>query len=562
MLVTLNLCGAIALLLFGLSQIKSGIVEAFGAGLKSYLAGGTRTGPRAIVSGFGVTLALQSSTATALLAASFAERRLLDPVKGQLVMLGANLGTAVTAVIVSLHLGWISPLALCAGLVAGRGSTPLRRGGGRALTGLGLLLLSLELLDLAGAPLRSSAALGAFIALLDSAWIVALCFGGLLAFLSSSSLAAVMMIASISATGGLPPGLVLVLVLGANVGGAVPAVVASLGSSPEARRLTLGNLLARGGGAAVALLAVQAAGPLPAGGLVPGLPDALALHLAFNAALLLAAWPLSGAIAAMAARIVPDAPRPPEERPLYLAEDLLGSPVMALAGATREVLRIGDLAERMLAVTMESLRRRDPARLEEVRVLEKRIDHLQQEVKLYLARLLGRGMSDAESRRAIAIIDYAINLEHVGDIIEKGLAALVAKRARESVHFSEDGYGEIMALFTLTIDNLRSAQTVFSTGDLELARQMVETKVEVRRLERSSAERHIDRLRAGQRESLESSSLHLDLLRDLKRVNAHIASVAHPILDERGVLVESRLRPATQPDPAPPGRRDGLAQPG
>ena len=163
-------------------------------------------------------------------------------------------------------------------------------------------------------------------------------------------------------------------------------------------------------------------------------------------------------------------------------------------------------------------------------------------MKIYLSKLGREGLSDENARRSIVIIDYAINLEHMGDIIEKGLLEQVAKKISLGLKFSEDGHQELRKLFDLTIDNLRVAQTIFVTRDFNLARQMMEVKVEVRRMEKQSAERHLERLRDGRADSLQTSSLHLDMLRDLKRINAHIVSVAHPIMDESGLLIESRVR--------------------
>ena len=174
------------------------------------------------------------------------------------------------------------------------------------------------------------------------------------------------------------------------------------------------------------------------------------------------------------------------------------------------------------------------------------LESLQQEVKVYLSKLGRSGLSDENARRSIVIIDYAINLEHIGDIIEKGLLEQVGKKVSLGLKFSDDGYRELRKLFDLTIDNLRVAQTIFVTRDFNLARQMMEVKVEVRHMEKQSAERHLERLRDGRADSLQTSSLHLDMLRDLKRINAHIVSVAHPILDESGLLIESRLRDAAE----------------
>ncbi|SMX29219.1 Na+/Pi-cotransporter [Pelagimonas phthalicica] len=543
-LIFVNMCGAVALLLVGLKQIKSGINRAVGSQLSHALAVGTRTQPRAFLSGLGVTLLLQSSTATAMLAASFAKRGILRAQMGQIALLGANVGTALTAWIVSLNLGWVSPVLILSGFVMGKGGSPKRRGYGRALVGVGLVLLSLQLLSEASAPMRQSEALLAFIALLENAPIVALGLAAMLALLSSSSLAAIMMISAIAVVGTLSPILVLSLVVGANIGGAIPPVLMTLGHVPEVRRLTLANLAVRAVGGCAVLFAL----PLVVNSLTVPLSNPVALHVVFNVGLAVLAWPLSGLIARVFEWSLPDEGATSEAfgaeaETRFLSESDLQTPVVALANATREVLAIGDNVERMLTTILKALQEGRDDALTQVQTLEDEVDRRQSNVKLYLTKLTRSELTEEESQRAIAIVDYAINLEHVGDIAEKGLAAMAAVRSQKGLMFSDEGLSEILSLFSLTLDNLRSAQTVFATDDFALARQMIEAKIDIRRMERHSAQQHMERLRDGQAESLETSSLHLDILRDLKRINAHLVSVAHPILDQQGLLEESRIRP-------------------
>ncbi|MFN7023504.1 MAG: Na/Pi cotransporter family protein [Pseudorhizobium sp.] len=540
-IVIINLFGAVALLLFGLAQVKDGVTRAFGTKLRTGLASGTQSSLRSFVSGFIATIALQSSTATALTVASFVERDLIRARMAQIVLLGANVGTAVTAWIVATGIEWLSPLLILAGVALQKGGSTARKGGGAALIGIGLMLLSLYLLSAATEPMRDSPALAAFVKLLGGAWPVAFALTAGLAILSSSSLAVVVLVLSLASTGILSTELIIVLILGANLGGAVPPVLATLSAPASARRITTGNLVVRAVGCLIALPLVgygaQGLEMLPLER--EGLPvDA---HLAFNIALALLAWPISGLLSDAMKRWIP-AEEDPDTGPKFLDPEALSTPVVALANATREVLGVGDLVERMLVRVESAFRNNDLAQLSEIEALEKRVDRLQQDVKVYLSKL-GRERADGDNgRRSIAIIDYAINLEHVGDIIEKGLSEQVRKKVSSNLKFSEAGYHELKNLFDLTIENLRTAQTIIVTGDLNLALRLMEIKVDVRKAEKLSAERHLERLRDGRVESLQTSSLHLDILRDLKRINAHLVSVAHPILDDSGMLRESRLR--------------------
>lgn len=535
--VILQLAGAVALLLFGLGLVRDGMLRAFGMRLKMVLGRGTETGPRAFLSGLLATLGLQSSTATALMTASFADRGMIRPKMAQIVLLGANLGTALTAWIVASGVEALIPALLLIGYVLRRRDQKTWSGAGLALIGIGLMLLSLSLLTHATEPLRESPAMAAFLTMLGEAWPVALGFAAGLAVVCSSSLAVVMLVLSL----GMAPALTVVLVLGANLGGAIPPLLATSGQGVMARRVALGNLVVRAIGCIVALpLAGQAAAllvtlPLPEAGL------AVEAHLAFNVVLAAVVWPFVAVLSRLTVALLPEAETPPPIESQLLDGSALDTPAVALGRASRAALAIGDVVERMLQQARTGFARSDDAPLAEVRVLEDRVDRMQQEVKLFLSRL-GREAGEDERRQAITILDYVINLEHVGDIIDKGLAPEIRKKAGLSLRFSDEGYRELDGMFLMTIENLRLAQTVFMTRDRDLARQLMEEKVEVRRLERLSAQRHLMRLREGRADSQQTSSLHLDILRDLKRVNAHIVSVAHPILDEADLLIESRVK--------------------
>lgn len=533
----LQLAGAVALLLFGLGLVRDGMVEAFGLRMKLILGAGTRTGLRAFASGLVATLGLQSSTATALLTASFVQREMIATRRAQIVLLGANVGTAMTAVIVSTDITAVAPVLVLLGYGLRRRGTTVTSGVGTALIGVGLMLVSLTLLDQATAPLRASPQMAAFLPMLDQAWPVALAFAAGIALLCSSSLAAVLLIGSLV----LPPDLTVVMVLGANLGGAMAPVLAGATLDIAARRVLLGNLTVRAIGCLIALpLAGLAAGALNAMPLAVG-PLAVSAHLAFNLVLAALIWPFNGLVCRLVAVLMPQDAHAASTAPRWLDAQVLDAPPLALTGARREVLDIGDSVERMLAQTRAAFRKHDPAPLAEVRAIEDQVDRRQQQVKNYLSRLTGDA-TEAERRQAIDILDYVINLEHIGDIIDRGLSPEVAKKIGLGLRFSGEGFRELDALFLLTQENLRMAQTVFMTRDRDMARRLMEQKVTIRNLERQSAQRHLIRLREGQTESRETSSLHLDLLRDLKRINAHAVSVAHPILQDEGLLIESRLR--------------------
>lgn len=537
-IISVNLFGAVALLLFGLGQIKDGMSRALGTKLRTWLAAGTRSGARSFIAGFVATVALQSSTATSLMVASFVEKDMIVPAMAQIVLLGANVGTAMTAWIVALGLGWLSPLLLLAGVVLSRSKSMVRQGAGAAIVGVGLMLLSLHLLSAATDPIRHSPALNLFITMLGNAWPVALIFSAVLAVIASSSLAVVVLILSLAASGSIDTSLVVVLVLGANLGGAVPPVLATLKAPITARRVTLGNLIVRAVGCVSALPLAGYCAEL----LTPFSPLNLAVdaHLLFNMAVAIIAWPLSPLVLRLTTALLPE--QKDSRRRSYLDDHALERPVAALAGASREVMLVGDLIERMLSKAAEAMQLNELSKLTDISTMEGRVDCIQHEIKVYVSKVGHEGLCDRDQRRSMDIVEYAINLEHIGDIIEKGIRPEIAKKISLGLQFSKDGEEELARLFAITLDNIRMAQTVFATQNSDLARRLVEVKEDVRRLEKQSSERHLQRLRDGRTDSIQTSSLHLDMLRDLKRINAHIAAVAHPILNQSGLLIESRIR--------------------
>ncbi|HEV7346334.1 MAG TPA: Na/Pi cotransporter family protein [Devosia sp.] len=548
----IDLLGAGALLLWGLRMIKTGVMRAFGASLRQWIAKGTGNRFAAVLSGMMATLALQSSTATAVITASFASSGAINPRMAQAVMLGANVGTSIAAVILSLDVHWFGAALILAGVVVfslsshGRG-----KGLGRAILGLGLMLLALQLVGEVTGPLRQSEVMIAILTGLSDAPAFALILAALLALASSSSLAVVLFVALLASAGIVSAPLALTLVAGANLGGAIPPLLAVLRDGVEARRLTLANLLVRTIGA-VALTAFAG----PAAGLLQAvLPDTdtltIAAHIGFNLLLLVLFLPLLAPVGKLAALAIPQS-ADPEKGANYLDESVLDTPTIALAAASRETLRVSDIVLRMLEGSLEALRKPGPGTRSTVSLLDDDVDTLHQAIKLYLTRLDQTELDKGDATRSSQIMSFAINLEHVGDIVEGGLCDVAAKIAKRQLQFSPEGLAEIIELYERTILNMQLSQTIFMTGDPQLARQLVAAKVEIRRLEARSAKAHIQRVRERVPASVQTSSLHLDILRDLKRINAHLASVAYPILETKGELDESRLRPevALQPRPA------------
>jgi phosphate:Na+ symporter len=550
--VILDLMGGIALLLWGLHMVHSGIVRAFGADLRRLLGIALQSRFRAFLAGAFVTALLQSSTATGLMVASFVTGGTLDLAPALAVMLGANVGTTLIVQVLSFNVAALAPILFLVGVTAfKRGRQTRTRDLGRVAIGVGLMVLSLHILLDTLAPAEEAPAVRTLLGALTAEPMLCLLMSTALAWAAHSSVAVVLLVMSLAYSSFITPVAALALILGANVGSAInPLIEGSRGDNPASRRLPLGNLLNRLIGCALVLPFLQPIATELAR-LEPN-PSRMAadFHTAFNVALaVLFILPLN-AVAALLTRWLPDRPQAADpSAPLYLDETALATPSVALACAARETLHIGDIIATMLRQTMTALMTDDRRLVGEISRMDDSVDKLDEAVKLYVTKLTRESLGERDGRRAMEIISFSINLEHVGDIIDKNLMEVAQKKIKRQIVFSKEGAQELEAFHQEVCDNLKLAVSVFMSGDLTIARQLVTEKATLRAAEFAAAENHLARLREGRSESIESSSLHLDILRDLKRIHSHICSVAYPALERAGELQPSRLKDA-DPDTA------------
>ncbi len=551
MALLINLLGMVALLLWGVRLVRTGMIRAYGTGLRHALSVATKNRFAAAGSGMMVTAVLQSSTATGLILSSFVSQGLLAVAPALAVMLGADVGSAVVAQILSFDLGALMPLALLVGFaVFTMGQRTRARDLGRVAVGLGLMLLAIQQMVQVTAPLQSSETVMRILTALGDEPLLALIVAAVLTWLAHSSLAVVLMIASMTISGMLQPNLAFTLVLGANLGAAAPLIVATLGQDPVSRRVAVGNAVFRvvGSLAALALLPfyrdqIAFFGEDPARQVVH-------LHMLFNLALLVFFIGLIGPVAALCAKIMRATSGDQDDlRPKYLDHSALATPAVALALASREILRIGDIVEEMLLKTREVFRTDDRELVFRVEAMDDRLDRIYDSIKIYCTQISSKEMTESEGRRCGEIIAFNTNLEHVGDIIDKNLMELASKKIRHQLSFSKDGWKELELFHEQVLHNLKLAMSVFMSDDVDMARMLFEAKERFREQEMAFSDSHFERLRSEQKDTQESSALHLDILRDLKRINSHLASVAYPILDAAGALRSSRLRRAQQSEP-------------
>ncbi|MBV9977583.1 MAG: Na/Pi cotransporter family protein [Hyphomicrobiales bacterium] len=538
-----SLVGSVTLLLWGVRMVRTGVTRTLGGALRRLLAAFTSNRFYAFASGLVVTVLVQSSTATALLLGSFCGRGMIGLAAALAVMLGANVGTALAAQIFSFDVLWLWSAVVAIGVILFMSSSAERpRGLARSLIGLGLMLLALDLMTSTIDPLKGSPTFRTVIGAISEEPIPALLAASILTWLAHSSLSIVLFVKLLASTGAVPTEAGFALVLGANLGGAIAPFLDLSGSPPAARRVPLGNLLMRG---AAVILILPALSPLAHWSDTLGIdPGRLMIdfHLAFNVVAAIVSLLLTDSFAKVCARLVPE-PRKLEDlsTPRHLDPNVLDNASEALACAMRETLNMGDRVSDMLRQALVVFENSDVKLMRDVEKSDNAVDRLHEAIKLYLIDVSRSGLSEEESRRFQEILSFTTNLEHIGDIIDKNLMELAAKKIKNNYVFSSEGLQEIKKFHGLVMDELRLALNVFATRDVTLARKLISEKSLVRAAERDTSDRHYARLRDGRPESIASSAIHLDIIRDLKRINSHLASVGYPILEEAGELAESRL---------------------
>jgi phosphate:Na+ symporter len=545
--VILDLMGGVALLLWGLHMVHSGVVRAFGADLRRLLGIALQNRLRAFLAGALVTGLLQSSTATGLMVASFVTAGTLDLVPALAVMLGANVGTTLVVQVLSFNITVVTPVLLLTGVIAfKRGGRTRTRDLGRALIGIGLMLLALHIFLGALATTQSVPVSRALLGAITDQPILCLLIVTAMTWAAHSSVAVVLVVMSLGAAHLVSPTAVLAMVLGANLGSALnPLVETSQRGNLASRRLPIGNLLTRIVGCVLVLPflhpiadTLQRYEPNPA-------RLAADFHTAFNILLALIFIGPLDLVASRLKRWLPDQPKAANPgTPIYLDSSAVSAPAVALVCAAREVLRAGDLIESMLRQAMTALLTNDRKLVAEVSRMDDAVDSLNDAVKLYVTRMTRDSLDDRDGYRAMEIISFSINLEHVGDIIDKNLMDLASKKIRRGITFSKEGEADLVEFHQQVVDSLKLAVGIFMSGDMNIARQLIAAKTQLREKEFAAAERYLARLREGTPETIESYSLDLDILRDLKRVHSHLCSAAYPVLERAGALQRSRLKDA------------------
>lgn len=540
----LKLLSALALLVWGTHIVRTDVLRVYGAQLRRILSTSIKRRGLAFLAGVGVTSLVQSSNATAVIVCSFVAQGLISLTPALTIMLGADVGTALMTGVLSFDLSWISPLLIFGGVVVylSRRHTSIGRMA-RAVIGLGLILLALEMITAATQPMIQGAGIKVLFSTLTGDIILDALIGAVFAMLTYSSLAAVLLAATLATSGIISLKVALCLVIGANLGSGILALLTAASQNVAGRRVALGSMLFRLSGAIVVLPFINYLEVWIAMFTHDLRFGVVAFHVAYNTVRCGLLLPLVDPMARLCTRLLPESQKDEDDAiaARHLDPAAIDTPSLALANASREVLRIGDLIEKMLHSLLPVIRNNDQLRAQQIRKLDDDVDKLYTAVKMYLARVSREELSDKEVRRWTDIVTLTINLEQAGDIIERIVKGLESKKIAPQRSFSDAGMTEVCEMHTRLVGSLQLGLSVFLDGDLKSAQKLLAEKEAFRDLERAYAKTHLIRLAGETQQSIETSSLHLDLISDMRRMHSLFCSTAYAVLDEAGMLRKSRM---------------------
>ncbi|MET0847588.1 MAG: Na/Pi cotransporter family protein [Pseudomonas sp.] len=533
MLTLLNLLSAVALLIWGTHIVRTGILRVYGSNLRHVIGQNMSKRWLAFISGIVVTAMVQSSNATAMLVTSFVGQGLMALTPALATMLGADVGTALMARVLTFDLSWLSPLLIFLGVIFFLSRKQTRLGQmGRVSIGLGLIILALQLIVESAAPITQAQGVKVIFASLTGDILLDALVGALFAMISYSSLAAVLLTATLAGAGVISLPVAIGLVIGANIGSGILAFLSTSMQNAAGRQVALGSLLYKLIGL---LMIIPVLDPLVHW--IDSLdfsPQEMVIgfHLLYNTVRCLILLPSVGPMAKLCAWLLPERPElNGTAKPRHLDPTALVTPSLALANAARETLRIGDLIDNMLEAMLDVLRGKQSAITQEMRKLTDDVEALYSAIKLYLAQMPREDLSDQDSRRWAEIIELAINLKLASDLIERMLRKVQQQKTSHRRSFSEVGLEELAGLHSQLISNLRLGLSVFLSADKESARQLLREKRRFRAQERRLAHAHVSRLQRKIVQSIETSSLHLELIADMKRLNSLFCSSAYVVLE-------------------------------
>ena len=530
-IVFIGLLGGVAIFIYGMKITSEGLQKVAGSRLKSIMGRLTANRLVGVLVGTAVTILDQSSSATTVMLVSFATATLITLPQALGVILGADIGTTFTVQLIAFKIYEYSLLIVGMGfLMMFASKTREYKYIGQALLGIGFVFLGMQIMADRMAPLKEYPAIADIFMDFSHKPLMAILIGAILTSLIHSSAVVIGLTLTLSMQGLIDLSGAIPILFGANIGTCSTALLASVGASREGKRVALAHILFKVIGVIIFLAAL---GPfikfisLTSENLPRQIANA---HSLFNIGIAVIFLPFIPLYVKLINLLIPRIKEEEKFGPKYLDRRILDTPALALEGAKMELLREANIVLKMLKESLSVFADRDMEMRDAIKVKDNDVDTLHVALVGYLTTLGQGSLTDEESKAEIKYLYITDDLETIGDIIDKNIMHLAGKMIEGGFSFSKEGWLEICDMHKRVADNLKMAITALEKSDMELAKKVTEIKPEIVRLESDLRKKHIARLHSGLKESIETSSVHLDVIDQLKQINSHVAAISFAVM--------------------------------
>jgi len=535
--IAMSLFGGLGLFLYGMNTMSEGLEKAAGDRMKSIIEMLTKNKIMGVIVGALVTMIVQSSSATTVMVVGFVNAGIMNLTQAVGIIMGANIGTTITAQLVSINLTAIAPIAIGTGvlinLVSNNDKTKKYA---QILIGFGILFLGMDTMKHAVKPLRSYEGFTTLLTSFGSGraldTVFAIFTGFAITAIVQSSSATTGILVALASTGLLPIEAALPVLLGTNVGTCVTAMISSIGANRTAKRAAVIHLMFNVIGTLV--FAIFLAGPTIKLVTSMGSDSARQLanaHTLFNITNTLMLLPFAGLLVKLAQKFVPGdiEAETDETASKYLDERILETPSIALGQVIKETLHMGNVAKESFVNSMDAFVNGDVAKAQETFRLEKQVNMLESEIMEYLIKLSNSNVSIAQREQIDGLFSTINDIERVGDHADN-IAELAVYKSEKNLAFSENAIQEIEHMSERVFKSIDHSIDSLATGDVSSARKVLEREGEIDMLEKNLRKKHIKRLNAGDCQP-GSGVLFLDLISNLERIGDHASNIALAVLD-------------------------------
>lgn len=529
---TTILFGGLALFLFGVQLTRENLQKIAGDRVRDVIHTMTENRLLGLLLGIVLTVMLQTSGATAVLLVGLGSSGLITTTQAMSVLLGAAVGTTFTVQLISFKIIEFGLPLLTLGFILSLALRKPFKSYGSTLMGFGFIFFGMKLMSDATLAIRSVEVFQLIVAFFNTHWIWGIIFGLALTLLFQNSAATVGFTMAVALSGHLTLEGSIALVLGANIGTCTTSFIASLAARPQGKQVAISYLFLKVLGVSIFIPFIGYFAQLCRLTSTDINHQIANAHTIFNltiAFLFLPFIPLGSRIVQKIFPIVPDE----GFKVKYLTAHAIETPPFAFAQATREILRTADIVLQMIKKSILLFEKYSLELVEEIHNMDDQVDILDREVRFFLAKLSQKDLTPIQASREVELISFASELENTGDIVDSNIVDLATKKNKKILVFSKEGFHEIAEFHRQVVENFQFAISVFATRDRELAMKLLRTQEQLRIQEDKLRETHLDRLHRGLKETFATSSIHLDLLSNYRRINTTISSVAYQILDEQ-----------------------------